>query len=294
MGREFSDHNYIGTYHLDRHANVDFFKEDWNEMTAVRVSQALAIKVYPLPEGSPFNTQSWVRLKQLGVDAIWSIVDKATTKLVKEVLGRRVFGSKEAQDLPRLRLEDQFKHIIYIDWVEHQRSGNGLYTGSATGECGAAGRIFTYEQVAGGRCKNRKERKGLHLKVALEKDAIMRLRPLMIFDDDVPQSIILMLEGLTMDFLGTIDRSSDRTIRMGGGAVLHNAAMLEATKQAFPSKRRQPDFKGLNAVSALRQAGAVKLPNGTCPFSTFYCIKKPCLIVAANGLKVVCEICYKL
>lgn len=293
LGKEVTDPNHVGTYNVEARRNIGFFKDDFCEMVATRVSQALSL-AHPLPSASPFNIQSWARLKQLGVDRIWSIVDDASSMVVKEVLGRRKFGRQEALALPKLTEEDQFKRGIYVDWVQDHRSGNSLYVGSATGECGFAGRWVKYDRVAAGFAPNDRERKGLHLSSGLKQGATMHLRPLLIFEG-LDQGLCLLIEGLMMDFLGTIDRTSTRTIRVGeNGTILHSPEMLEASKQAFPSQRESPDFQGLNAVSALKQMGRVKLPFAGCPMGTCYCDNVPCVIIAASVPKVVCSICYRL
>jgi hypothetical protein len=291
LGREVTDPNHVGTYNVEARRNIGFFKDDFCEMVATRVAEASSL-VHPLPDGSSFNTQSWVRLKQLGVDRIWSLVDGATSNKVKEVLGRRRFGLREALDLPKLTEEDQFRSGVYIDWVQDQL-GNSLYVGSATGECGFAGRWVKYDRLKAGFGLNDRERQGLHLSSGLKQGATMHLRPLVIFED-LDRSISLLVEGLMMDFLGTVDRTSTRTIMTGQGRVLHSPEILEATKQAFPSERRSPDFEGLNAVSALKQMGTIRMPAGACPMGTYYCVKKPQLIVAAGVPKIVCTCCYTL
>jgi hypothetical protein len=300
LGREVSDPDHIGTYEVEARRHIDDFKHDWNETVAERVSQASSL-AYPLHPGSAFNLQSWTRLRQLGVDRIWQIVDAATSNRVKEVLGRRKFGRREALALPKLREVDQFKRAIYIDHVQddglEDDSLDGLYVGSATGPCGTAGRWVKYDKLAAGGGVNDKERDGLHLSSGLEPTATMHLRPLMIFED-LDASLVLLMEGLVMDFLGTIDRSSTRTIRMGvrgrEGTILHSPTLLEASKRAFPSQRQSPDFKGLNAVSALKQMGKVKLPFHGCPMGSPYCDAIPTVMIAAGAPQVVCSICSRL
>lgn len=49
----------------------------------------------------------------------------------------------------------------------------------------------------------------LHLAAGLERRATMHLRPLD-FLDDLDSSLVLLIEGLMMDFLGTIDRTGPR------------------------------------------------------------------------------------
>lgn len=297
LGREVSDPNHLGTYQVEARLHVENFKHDWCEMVAERVSQASSL-AHPLPDRCPFNTQSWVRLRQLGVDGTWQIVDRATSVAVKEVLGRRKFGRLEALALPRLREVDQFKPGVYVDHVQddglEDECIDGAYVGSATGENGLAGRWVKYDKLKAGGLPNDRERNGRHLSSGLKPSATMHLRPLMIFEDGFDRSIALLIEGLVMDFLGTVDRTSTRTIETGNGRVLQCPEILEAGKKAFPSQRQPPAFKGLNAVSALKQMGPARLPAGACPMGTPYCVQKPQLIVAAGVSKIVCKLCYTL
>jgi hypothetical protein len=118
---------------------------------------------------------------------------------VKAVLGRCKFGRREALALPKLREVDQFKRGVYVDHVQdddlEDESIDDLYVGSATGECGFAGRWVSYDKMGAGGSANNRERNGLHLSKALKPSAAMHLRPLMIFEDLDP-SLVLLMEGL--------------------------------------------------------------------------------------------------
>jgi hypothetical protein len=294
LGIDVLDPDHIGPYDFDAHRHIAFFKEDFCETVSVRVAQALSFKTYPLPNGSQFNAQSWVRLRQLGVDEIWKIVDTHMSKRLKEVLGRRKFGRQEVLDLPKLTMEDQFRRGLYVDHVQHQTKGDKLYTGSATSELGFAGRWFQYDHMKAGAGLNNPERARLHLSAGLEQHATMHLRPL-VFLDDLDRSLILLIEGLMMDFIGTIDRSATRPIsfNLGGNGnyVLHNPEILETSKQAFPSQRQPMEFEGLNSVSALKQMSVCKLPRSGCPLGGYNCKEKASLVIVDGVPKVVCRHC---
>jgi hypothetical protein len=296
LGIDVLDPDRIGPFDSDAHRHIAFFKEDFCETVSVRVAQALSFKTFPLPKESQFNTQSLIRLKQLGVDGIWRIIDTRMTKRVKEVLGRRKFGRQEVLDLPKLTVEDQHRRGCYLDHVQHPTKGDKLYTGSATGENGLAGRWITYNDFKVGAQPNAPERTRLHLSAGLEPLATMHLRHL-VFLDDIDSSVILLIEALLMDFLGTIDRtprhigasrSNGRTI------VLQSPEILETSKQAFPRQRQPMEFEGLNSVSSLKQMGGCKLPHGRCPLDSWSCKENPRLVVADGDPKVICLNCAEL
>lgn len=251
---------------IERLKDIEMFVEDWRHTVTVRCQRAGGYKEWPLRNGCEFTPAARYTLHKVGVEGIMAMSLRHLTLKRQEVLGRgrrRPFGLADVHDLPALEVDQQYEQVTYIDLVEDHIEGHSLYTGSATGQQGAAQRWNDYDRAKRNGHAQKHEAKSAHIRALVRPSATVHLRPLMIFDRSVPSTHVEIMEGLMMDFLETIDRSSVREVLVKGGYLIHNADILERSKEAFPPRRLSLQCRGLNQVSALKQV-------------KFAMLKKPC------------------
>jgi hypothetical protein len=271
----------------ERQADVIGFVEDWQHTVTVRYELATGIKTWPLPRDCPFSPAAKDTLCRLGLQRAIAMSLSYLTLRQQEILGRgrrRPFDLEDAIELPALDPIHQFEHIIYLDLVEDAIEGNGIYVGKATGKHGGEGRWVTYETAKRLGHAPTNEARSAHYKAFLRENAILHLRPLMIFPRGVSSTLAEIMEGLMMDFLETIDRSNLNNVVVGKfkTILMHDATMLERSKEAFPLKRQSTSCKGLNKVSSLKQATFGLLTSG-CYAASHKCSSNK------RGFTVYCE-----
>ena len=249
----------------ERQADITAFREDWQHTVKVRYELAKGIKTWPLPRDCPFSPAAKDTLCRLGTQRAIAMSLRHLTLRQQEILGRgrrRAFDLADAVELPALDVTQQHEQVTYLNCVEDSIEGNGLYTGSATGKQGAAQRWTTYDKAKTLGRTSKSEANSAHQRAFLRENAIPHLRPLMVFPRSVGSTLVEIMEGFMMDFLETIDRSNLNEVCIKRDFLLHDATMLERSKEAFPPKRISTSCKGLNKVSSLKQATFGLLKNG--------------------------------
>jgi hypothetical protein len=282
-----------------RQANIEAFRTDMLHTITTRHKRAAEYTQWPLPQDCEFSPAAKYTLVAMGVDNAMAMMLNCVTLYRQEILGRgrlHPFELEDVNDLPALPASQEHSKVIYVDFVEDPENGNGKYTGSGQGQQGGVGRWITYDTAKRLGRAPKSEARSLHYKAFLQPSAKLHLRPLLIFPDNVPSTHVELMEALMKDFLGTIDRENLNEVRIknkqGGGFLLHNSAMLERSKEAFPPERQRTLCKGLNKVSAFKQATFPRMKQG-CPVRSDKCTHKGRgSVVYLDGEPVlICEPC---
>jgi hypothetical protein len=283
-----------------RQANIEAFRMGILHTITTRHKRAAEYTQWPLPQDCEFSPAAKYTLVAMGVDYAMAMMLKCVTLYRQEILGRgrlHPFGLEDVNDLPALPASQEHSKVIYLDFVEDPKNGNGMYTGSGQGQQGGTGRMVTYDTAKRLGHAPKNEARSLHYKAFLQPSAKLHLRPLLIFPDNIPSTHVELMEALMKDFLETIDRENLNEVCIGGkqgNILLHNSAMLERSKEAFPPGRQQTLCKGLNKVSAFKQAKFPRMKQG-CPVRSDKCTHKGRgTVVYLDGEPVlICKPCRK-
>jgi hypothetical protein len=279
--------------------NIAKFERKCRKLAETVYRQAVeSSKSWPLPRECRFAPAAVVAIKKMGVKGVLAMILKYITLTAQEILGRNdVLSFEDACDLPGLDPSQQYDDGVYYNIVRNEDGTISIYVGSATGAQGFVQRLSTYDTAMRLGHASAQESRSLHFKAFLKPNSKIFWRPLMVFakDENVSRTHILIMEGLMMDLLETVDRTNTDPVLIGVGKsrnwLIHSAVMLEQSKEAYPGQI-STSYQGLNKVSALKQ---VQFPrqNITCPVQCANCLHDARgVFVYLDGVpKLVCAGC---
>ncbi|KAK5742664.1 hypothetical protein LTR17_003196 [Elasticomyces elasticus] len=218
------------------------------------IAQARALTLDQLVN-SRFCPQQWRLLNEMDEDQIWALIDSSTTRERQAVLGSGPLSDELIMMLPLPTADELLRSIMYIDWVMRAEL-RYAYNGVGQALVGGGTRLVTYERA------RRHADEGLaqkcsegvhHLDVALHQDATMHLRVALTFPEGTTQDLGVLCEGISSDFLNTIDPLAPLKRSIFNGIDAHNPEMIPACREAVPPSRREISFTGLNGSSPFRQ-----------------------------------------
>ena len=193
-------------------------------------------------------------MRIMAQDQLMLFTKVCVTQEALEVMGRQGMTLEKLLTLPKARWEDLHEWGIYIDIVKLANGELDLYVGSGTDskhELKARWGVYGRANSTG---YSAQEGLGLHLEHALRPGSTINLRLIAILPPRSHRALAILLEGILMIFLRSINRhkaqqvSIRNTQSMSTFVLSHNAMNIAAT------------WKGLNGACALGQG--CQLPFG--------------------------------